>query len=153
MTPPLVRPSESDVSEPHRIRLRGPWEFRLHTRRVSIGWMNVPGTLHDAGWAGYIGMVSFYRRFGRPSNLGTGDRVRLAFEGVTGTAEVCLNEEPIGVLAGSGSFDVSGRLRERNMLALVMAAIGDECGIVRDVVLEIEAIDPAPATRSSQTGA
>jgi hypothetical protein len=141
------------VADPHRIRLRGPWEVRLHTRRVSVGWMNVPGTIRDAGWAGYVGPVSFYRRFGRPSNLGTGDRVRLAFDGVTGTAGVRLNDEPIGVLAGSGSFDVTDRLRERNMLAVVMAAVDDECGIVGDVVLEIEAIDPAPATRSSRTGA
>jgi hypothetical protein len=141
------------VSEPHRIRLRGWWEFRLHFRRVSIGWMKVPGTLRDAGWPEFIGTVSFYRRFGRPSNLGTSDRVRLAFEGITGGAEVYLNDERIGDLGMSGSFDVSGRLRERNMLALVMQSLDDECGILGDVVLEIEAIDPAPESRSSPTGA
>ena len=128
------------MPEPHRIRLRGPWEFRLHTPRVSIGWMTVPGTLRDVGWAEYFGMVSFYRRFGRPSNLGTGDRVRLAFHGVTGFAEVLLNDERLGDLAGSGSFDVTGRLRERNMLQVVtMATDEEDCGIVGEVVVEIEA--------------
>lgn len=127
------------MPEPHRIRLRGPWEIRLHTRRASIGWMTVPGTIRDAGWARYVGTVSFYRRFGKPSNLGTGDRVRLAFERVTGPAEVRLNDEPIGDLTVSGSFDVTGRLRERNMLAVEMTAMDDECGIVGDVILEIMA--------------
>jgi hypothetical protein len=61
--------------------------------------MTVPGTLRAGGWPGYVGPVSFYRRFGRPSNLGTGDRVRLAFAGVKGRAEVLLNGERVGEVA------------------------------------------------------
>lgn len=127
------------MSEPYRIRLRGPWEVVPHAVGAARGRMIVPGTLRDGGWPGYVGPVSFYRRFGKPSNLGTTDRVRLAFERVTGRAEVYLNGEPIGDLAGSGSFDVTGRLRERNILAIEMTAMDDECGIVGDVVLEIVA--------------
>jgi hypothetical protein len=127
------------VPEPHRIRLRGPWEVRPHAAGVSPGRMAVPGTLRDGGWAGYTGSVSFYRRFGRPSNLGTADRVRLAFEGVTGGAEVYLNGERLGELAGSGLIDVTDQLRERNELEVRLMATDDQCGIVGDVVVEIVA--------------
>ena len=126
------------MSDPYRIRLHGPWEVRLHTAGVYVGWMTVPGALRDADWAGYVGPVSFYRRFGRPTNLETGDRVRLAFECVTGPAEVYVNGERVGELAEAGSFDVTDRLRERNRLEVVVMATNDECGIVGEVTLEID---------------
>lgn len=125
------------MSEAHRIRLRGPWEVRPHAVGAVPGRMTIPGTLHDGGWAGYVGPVSFYRRFGRPSNLGTGDRLRLAFERVTGSAEVILNGQSLGPLTSSGAFDVSDRLRVRNELEVRVQAADDGCGIVEDVVLEI----------------
>lgn len=127
------------MPEPHRIRLRGPWEVRPHVPGIAAGRMVVPGTLRDGGWAGYAGPVSFYRRFGRPSNLGTTDRVRLAFERVTGSADVYLNGERLGRLDGSGAFDVTDQLRERNELEVVVQATDDGCGIVGDVVVEIAA--------------
>jgi hypothetical protein len=99
--------------------------------------MTIPGTLREGGWPGFVGPVSFYRRFGKPSNLGTGDRVRLAFELVTGPAEVWANGEPLGGLNGSGVFDITDRLRERNELCVVMQASDDGCGIVGDVAIEI----------------
>jgi hypothetical protein len=99
--------------------------------------MTVPGTLVAGGWAGYSGTVSFYRRFGKPSNLGTADRVRLAFDRVTGAAEVSLNGEPLGPLSESGTFDVTDRLYERNALEVVVEATDDGCGIVGDVAVEI----------------
>jgi len=141
MTPPPVRPPESTVPEPHRIRLRGPWEVRLHTADAYVGWVNVPGTVRDADWAGYVGQVSFYRRFGRPTNLETGDRVRLAFERVTGDAEVYLNGQRLGDFNGTASVDVTDRLLERNRLEVVVTITNDDCGIVGDVVMEIEASD------------
>lgn len=131
------------MPDPYRIRLRGPWEVRPHAADASVGQMIVPGTLRDGGWPGYVGPVSFYRRFGRPTNLGTGDRVRLAFEGVTGAAEVYLNGERVGGLTGAGSFDVTEQLRERNELEVVVAATDDQGGIVGEVVIEIAAQGPA----------
>ena len=125
------------MSEPHRIRLRGPWDVRPHAAGAAPGRMTVPGTLRDGGWPGYAGLVSFYRRFGKPSNLGTTDRVGLAFERVTGSAEVFLNGAPLGHLDESGAFDVTERLRERNVLEVHLDAVDDRCGIVGDVVLEI----------------
>lgn len=126
------------MPDPYRIRLRGPWEVVPHATGAARGRMAVPGTLRAGGWPGYVGPVSFYRRFGKPSNLGTTDRVRLAFERVTGSAGVYLNGEPLGPLAGSGAFDVTGRLRERNELEVRTSAADDGCGIVGDVAIEID---------------
>lgn len=127
------------MPDPYRIRLRGPWKVRPHVAGAHAGRLTVPGTLRAGGWPGYVGPVSFYRRFGKPGNLGTGDRVRLAFAGVTGAADVIVNGEPVGSLVGSGTFDVTERLRERNELEIRVRATNDECGIVADVVLEIVA--------------
>jgi hypothetical protein len=136
------------VPEPHQIRLGGPWEVRLGNVGAMAGRMTIPGTLRGGGWPGYVGPVSFYRRFGRPTNLETGDRLRLAFAGVTGPAEVRLNGVPVGVVNGSGAVDVTHRLRERNELEVVMEARNDRCGITADVFLEIEA-GGAPDSPSS----
>lgn len=125
------------MPDPYRIRLHGPWEVRPHAAGAPAGRMTVPGTLGAGGWVGYVGPVSFYRRFGQPSNLGTCDRVRLAFAGVTGLAEVYVNGDPLGGLDGSGTFDVTEKLRTRNELEVLVEAANDECGIVADVVIEI----------------
>ena len=122
---------------PHRIRLRGPWDVRPHAADVSPGRMTVPGMLRDGGWVGIAGHVSFYRRFGRPSNLASTERVWLVFERIVGPAEVRLNEDPLGTLEGSGAFDVTDRLANRNVLEVVVVAADDGCGIAGEVVLEI----------------
>ena len=121
----------------HRIRLRGPWDVRPHTADAPAGQMTVPGTLRDGGWAGFTGRVSFYRRFGRPSNLAPAETVRLVFERVVGPTEVRLNDEFLARFAQSGSFDVTDQLAERNTLEVTIEAADDGCGIVGDVVLEI----------------
>jgi hypothetical protein len=120
----------------HRIRLRGPWEVRPEAG-ATAGRMTIPGTLRDGGWAGFAGRVSFYRRFGRPSNLSAGETVWLVFERLAGWAEVRLNGVQLGPLAGVGSFDITTALAARNELEVGVQAIGDECGIVGDVRLEV----------------
>ena len=136
------------MSDPYRIRLRGPWEVRPHAAGTPAGRMAVPGTLRDGGWVGFVGPVSFYRRFGRPTNLETGDRVRLAFGRVTGAAEVYVNGQRVAGLDGSGTFDVTDQLRERNELEVVVQATNDGCGIVGEVVVEIAALGPASSLES-----
>ena len=120
----------------HRIRLRGPWDVRTHAG-TAPGRMIVPGTLKAGGWPGFSGRVSFYRRFGRPSNLSAGETVWLVFEGVAGPARVLLNAEPLGELTGAGELELTGRLNERNTLEVMVDAPDDGCGIVDEVVLEI----------------
>jgi hypothetical protein len=99
--------------------------------------MTIPGTLRDGGWAGFAGRVSFYRRFGRPSNLGPKESVWLVFERVVGRAEIRLNDEDLGPVDGAGSFEVTGRLAARNSLEVIVEAADDGCGIADEVVLEI----------------
>jgi glycosyl hydrolase family 2 len=122
---------------PHRIHLRGPWDVRPHASDGPAGRMTMPGTLGDGGWAGFRGRVSFYRRFGRPSNLGPGETVWLAFECVVGAAQVRLNGESLGTVERTGRFDVTGRLMDRNTLTVTFDAVDDTRGVVGNVVLEI----------------
>jgi hypothetical protein len=122
---------------PHRIRLRGPWDVRPHAGDAPAGRMTVPGTLRDGGWTGFAGRVSFYRRFGRPSNLAPTEMVRLVFERIVGPAEVRLNDDALGLLAERGSFEITKRLAKRNTLEVIVDAADDGCGIVGDVTLEI----------------
>lgn len=127
--------SKEEPRPAHRIRLRGPWEVRAAGR--SPGRMIVPGTLRDGGWAGFIGRVSFYRRFGPPSNLTDRESVWLAFEKVLGPAEVWLNGGRLGSLLGAGSFEATKSLAARNSLEVIVEATDDRCGVVGDVWLEI----------------
>jgi hypothetical protein len=99
--------------------------------------MTIPGTLRDGGWAGFSGRVSFYRRFGRPSNLLPAETVWLVFERVVGAADVWLNRERLGPLTGRGSFDLGRDLLARNGLEVILEATGDQCGIVGQVAIEI----------------
>lgn len=123
----------------HRIRLRGPWQVRPHSGGPA-GRMTIPGTLRDGGWAGLSGRVSFYRRFGRPSNLSAGDEVWLVFERVSGPAEVRLNDHRLGAFDGAWSIEVTAGLQDRNELEVAVEAADDGGGIVGDVWLEIRAI-------------
>src|SRR5262245_65594892 len=115
--------SKEEPRPAHRIRLRGPWEVRAAGR--SPGRMIVPGTLRDGGWAGFIGRVSFYRRFGPPSNLTDRESVWLAFEKVLGPAEVWLNGGRRGSLLGAGSFEATTYLAGRKpMRGIVVVTAG-----------------------------
>ncbi|HEX3148145.1 MAG TPA: hypothetical protein VHR66_08670 [Gemmataceae bacterium] len=125
------------MSEPHRIRLHGPWEIRPHEPGMAAGRMTIPAKLRDGGWPGYKGPISLIRRFGRPSNLGTNDIVRLAFASVAGAAEILLNGEKLGTMIAAGQFDVTVRLKERNEIEVVIQADDDQSGITGEVALEI----------------
>jgi hypothetical protein len=130
---------EGTPSPAHRIRLRGPWEVRPHSG-AAAGRMTVPGTLRDGGWAGFGGRVSFYRRFGRPSNLTDRETVWLIFEKVLGPAEVRLNDEQLGPLTGAGTFEVTKSLAARNSVEVIVEATDDGCGVVGDVWLEVRRV-------------
>ena len=122
----------------HRIRLHGPWDVRPHLTAVQPGQMSVPGMLRAGGFVGVAGPVSFYRRFGRPTNLDAKDRLSLDFHEVIGAAEVWLNGHRLGQCNGAGVFDVTGTLMERNQLEVIVDCDDDACGIVGDVSLMIE---------------
>jgi hypothetical protein len=144
----------------HRIRLRGPWEVRAIAPRVPGDFpptrMTIPCALRGGGWTGYAGRVSFYRRFGRPSNLSADESVWLVFEAVAGETDVTLNDVHLGTVGGTGAFDVTSRLADRNGLTVTVDAADDAGGIVGDVVIEIRrGLTPppgAPGPRLSRPG-
>jgi hypothetical protein len=81
----------------HRIRLREPWQRE-------------PGRV--ALWR---------RRFGRPTGLGPQTEVWLVVENARVRLSVRLNGESLGRIsgeAGSGRFEIAGRLLVRNEIAI-----------------------------------
>jgi hypothetical protein len=85
---------------PHRIRLRKPWQ-------------------HQSAEQG----VLWRRRFGRPTGLRGCDSVWLVIERMPAAASIRLNGEPLGCIAGllmEGRFDVTDRLQTRNELAVLV---------------------------------
>ena len=100
---------------PHRIRLRGPWDYEplaySGPQRQPLppaGRMNVPCRWADGGLAGFDGRVRFRRRFGYPGQIDADERVWLTFAGAGAVADVWLNGRALGpgaVAAGSFEFD------------------------------------------------
>lgn len=96
---------------PHRIRLRGPWEYEVICREPSIcGRINLP-------WAAdrkrFPGPVCYRRRFGLPRQIDAHERVWLTIQGLVSPAHIILNGRR---LEGAAEFDVTADLGERNEL-------------------------------------
>ncbi len=108
--------------QPHRIRLRKPWQVE-----------RLP---HGLCWK---------RTFHRPTGLGHGERVWILVANAPGASSVSLNGEPLGRLAPGGQtarFEVTQRLALRNELVLRMDSPGqlgpaDAAAEPADVYLEI----------------
>jgi hypothetical protein len=132
---------------PHRIRLRGPWEYEPLARRGSsagaplppAGRMTMPARWGAAGLPDFAGRVRFRRRFGYPGRLDEFERVWLTFAGIEGTAEVWLNAQHLGRHEGPGPFEspVTPLLRPRNELVVEVEAPADDGGLWGEVALEV----------------
>src|SRR6516165_12149416 len=98
---------------PHRIRLRGPWEYEPLAHKVQraggrievleqqlppAGKMTLPCRWSEGGLPGFAGRVRFCRRFGLPRRLDAHERVWLTFAGVEASADVWLNGQLLGHL-------------------------------------------------------
>ena len=105
---------------PHRLRLRGPWQWRSAT---AAGTLTLPGRLAESG------VVTFSRRFGMPSNLDAHERVWLLRPDAA-RASARLNDTP---LPPGPACDITALLRPRNELQLEIA------GTPGEVALEIRA--------------
>jgi hypothetical protein len=104
---------------PHRIRLRGPWEYKLLDRTgdnpPSSGRLVLPCA---PGEAGVAGRCRFRRRFGYPGRIDAHERVWLIVEGTSGKWVATLNGATLGDMEGSSEFDVTEKLQPRNTLEL-----------------------------------
>lgn len=155
------------MSTLHVIRLRGPWEYVVCARFHAAGDRDAgatelarvlatestadlppPGRVTmPASWANTLGpdfrgRVAFRRAFGKPTGLTSDEEVWLVCDGADPRASLELNDEPLGTVAGPGSpveFDVTTRLRERNVLLAVVESADRAGGLSGEVRLEIRA--------------
>lgn len=117
---------------PHRIRLRGPWQYTAATRE---GTVTMPGRLRDFGLDAE--RVSFRRRFGHPRQLDDFERVWLVCDGIDGSARFRLNEQELGTFTTAFSHEIPSILRQRNLLEVELTATNDAAGLWAEVALEI----------------
>ena len=102
------------TSYPHRIRLRGPWEYESPPLR---GRVNLTAARADLGLAAPA-PVRFRRHFGYPGHVDVTERVFLVVAGASVPLAVALNGEALGEMAGVGEWDVTERLLPRNELQI-----------------------------------
>jgi beta-galactosidase/beta-glucuronidase len=129
---------------PHRIRIRGPWDYEpleSHPATGSLppaGQMTLPCRWRDGGLGDFVGRVRFRRRFGYPGRLDAHERVWLTFAGVEAVADVWLNEAFLGRHEGGEpfEFEVTPLLRTRNELRVDAEGEGDG-GLWGEVALEV----------------
>ncbi len=129
---------------PHRIRLRGPWECEPLRRDGSDAPLSPPRRVTmpcrwtEAALVDFAGRVRFRRRFGYPGNIDADERVWLTCAGLTETADVRLNDAPLGErLTAPFEIDVTDRLRARNELVMEVEGNAVAGGIWGEVALEI----------------
>lgn len=100
---------------PHRIRLRGPWEYELPGESPPSR-ATMPCHWRDLGLAPPCPALRWRRRFGYPGRIDAHERVWLTFADGWRRSAVQLNGAVLGRLDGTGEFDVTALLRERNDL-------------------------------------
>ena len=129
---------------PHRIRLRGPWEceplLRLDNAEQLLPpsyRMPMPCRWSEGGLAGFIGRVRFRRSFGYPGRIDSHERVWLTFAGISGTAEVRLNNQSLGRIDSASEFEVTPLLRTRNAMTVELDITAEQEGLWGEVALEV----------------
>jgi hypothetical protein len=109
---------------PHRIRLRGPWEYEMMDAPAG----EVPSTgrivMPCPRWDGPPGRVQFHRHFGYPGRIDAHERVWIVFDGLASPVRVSVNATDLGTHTGAVEVDVTHLLGSRNELTveLVIAA-------------------------------
>jgi hypothetical protein len=102
---------------PHRIRLRGPWEYEPLAPSGPAGRLTLPCSWEETPLGAFMGRVRLRRRFGLPRQLDTFERVWLTCSGLARPAHLALNGEPLGEIADAAELEVTPWLRPRNELA------------------------------------
>lgn len=137
----------------HRIRLMGPWDFDWSGTDSSSaspqrGSIKMPCTWRSL-FGNEKGHATFSRRFHRPTNLESHEKVVLVFSGLGGDGDVSLN----GVRLRSFTLadqtlecDVTERLLPFNQLQVAIRfdpTVGNEApgGLYEPVIIEIRSPD------------
>jgi hypothetical protein len=139
---------------PHRLRLRGPWQYEPLARRQESqsaapsevdqplpakGRMILPCRWNEGGLGSFAGRVRFQRRFGLPQRLDPFERVWLTCAGVDASAEIWLNGNFLGRHGENNTpfeLPITELLEERNQLMVDVESNGNG-GIWGEVALEI----------------
>jgi len=101
--------------------------------------VSFPATWVDVDLPEFVGPVAFERRFGYPGRIDAHERVWLVGEGVAGPAEIVFQGEPLGVALGRFAFEVTSRLRERNLLKVALDIVAGQTQLWDDIALEVRA--------------
>ena len=112
---------------PHRIRLRGPWEWETDSGRGSL---TLPGVLPAAG------RLVLRRLFGWPARIDAHERVWLILANLPSAAAVVVNGEELGMAQDWDELNVTMLLRPRNVLLLTLEVPLTQSSI-GDVQLEV----------------
>jgi len=117
------------MNSTHRIRIRGPWQFRIlqpAAPEEESQTVTMPRDWTDDLGRDFQGVVEYSRFFNRPTNIDASTKLTLVFEQIIGDAEVTLNGEALVHLDWPNfpaRVDVSGRLQNRNQLIVRVTAI------------------------------
>ncbi len=126
---------------PHRIRLRGPWEWEPIGSAGSLPAprrVRMPCRWSELGLTGFPGRVRFRRRFGYPGRIDATERVWLTLAGIEGSVEIRLNDHGLGRHEGGPvEFDITALLQPRNQLEIVVEVGAADGGLGSEVALEV----------------
>lgn len=136
---------------PHVIRLAGPWEYEVlrcdanDWTGATSGRTQLPLDCRELLGASFRGLVTFRRRFNRPTNLDPQEAVWLVIEADESRGEIGLNGNLLGDLpgnAGLAELDVSTALELHNELTIR----ADQSVSIAGVRLEIRRRLPLPTS-------
>jgi hypothetical protein len=122
---------------PHRIRLRGPWEYEAHD--VPVGEESSAGRviMPCDCWDGPAGRVTFRRRFGYPGRIDSHERVWLVFDAVPTAMRVTVNGTDLGTHGGTLEVDVTHLLGGRNELVADVPELAPGSRLWDEAALEV----------------
>ncbi|MFN4261409.1 MAG: hypothetical protein ACK4RK_19155 [Gemmataceae bacterium] len=129
---------------PHRIALRGPWDYEIVSGAITADAPRHGRMASPCRWqtGGSSSTVRLRRRFGYPGRIDAHERVWLLIGGLEGVADVSLNQCSLGQLRQEDSpfaFDVTPSLQARNQLQAEVRTAGDQGGFW-DVALEVRCL-------------
>lgn len=145
----------------HRMHLKGPWDYEwvegptgsassaededmtMDSPLLTNFRVRMPSSVQEA-FGNMSGRVIFRRRFQKPTNLDSNERVHIAFDGIGGRAEVSVNGTTLGSLSNNSetvSFDMTEVLEHSNELAVDLTIVWNDDvepgGLFQPVAVEI----------------
>ena len=119
-------PVEAELM-PHRIHLKGPWTYHWTDGSPPGGFPNSGSVTMPRDWRAIFGdsrgTASFHRKFHRPTNLESHERVMLVLTEVRGKMSIQLNERQIGLLTANGErieLEITSQMNPFNELIIII---------------------------------